>query len=196
MSVEVPLSRFSLIPGLSFLLLLGCGGASAPSFNVAPEPRTVVVGDQLPLAATSNEEMAGDLAWEVEEPYGGGLRNSLGPNTVYFAPESAGTYHLVLRADRADGHKLKQTVEVKVLPVITVEPASTQVAPGGSVAFTAAIKGLARNTVKWTVDEPGGGEISEDGRYQPPAKPGTYHVTAVSILDPQASARATVVVAG
>jgi len=189
------LSRYSLIPGLICLLLLGCGGASAPSFNVAPDSRTVLVGDQLALSASSNEDLAGDLAWEVEEPYGGGLRNSQGPNTVYFAPEAAGTYHLVLRADRADGHKLKQTLEVQVLPVIKVEPASAQVAPGGSVAFTAAVRGLGRNTVKWSVDEPGGGEISEDGRYQPPAKPGTYHVTAVSTLDPQASARATVVVA-
>jgi hypothetical protein len=196
MSVEVPLSRYSLIPYLACLLLLGCGGASAPSFNVAPEPRTVVVGDQLSLSASANEDLAGDLAWEVEEPYGGGLRNSQGSTTVYFAPESAGTYHLVLRADRADGHKLKQSVEILMLPVIKVEPASIQVALGGSVAFTADVKGLGRNTVKWTVDEPGGGEISEDGRYQPPAKPGTYHVTAVSTLDPQISARATVVVAG
>lgn len=190
------MKRCSLIPGLAFLILLGCGGASAPSFTVAPEPRTVLVGDQLTLSATSSEDLAGDLAWEVEEPYGGGLRNSLGLTTIYFAPESAGTYHLVLRADRADGHRLKQTFAVQVLPIISVEPASAQVALGGSVSFTATVRGLGRHTVKWTVDEPDGGEISAEGRYQPPARPGTYHVTAVSSLDPQASARATVVVAG
>jgi len=190
------LPRSSLIPGLLFLLLLGCGGAPGPSFSVAPEPRTVVVGDQMTLSATPNEDLAGDLAWEVQEPYGGGLRNSLGPTTVYFAPESAGTYHLVLRADRVDGHKLKQIVQVQVLPIVTVEPASAQVAQGGSVTFNAVVKGLGRSTVKWTVDEPDGGEIDQDGRYLPPARPGTYHVTAVPTLDPQVSAQATVVVAG
>jgi len=135
------LPRSSLIPGLLFLLLLGCGGAPGPSFSVAPEPRTVVVGDQMTLSATPNEDLAGDLAWEVQEPYGGGLRNSLGPTTVYFAPESAGTYHLVLRADRVDGHKLKQIVQVQVLPIVTVAPEMpvtvtvVLVAPRVTVAF-------------------------------------------------------------
>ena len=79
-----------------------------------------------------------------------------------------------------------------MLPLPSVEPANAQVAQGGSVLFTATMKGLPRNTVKWQVDEPGGGEISEDGRYQPPPRPGTYHVTALSTYDPQVSARATV----
>jgi len=179
------------------MLLLGCGGgASGPAISLSPEPRTVVVGDQLPLSALSSEDLAGALEWEVQEPYGGGLRNSQGDSTVYFAPEAAGTYHLVLRGARADGRKLKQVFEIQVLPMFAVAPASAQVALGGSVTFTVTARGLPRNAVKWTVDEPDGGEISEDGRYQPPPKAGTYHVTAVSTVDPQASGRATVVVGG
>ncbi len=190
------MARLPIFPALALCFLLGCGGASAPSFSVAPEPRTVVVGDQLALSASPNADLAGDLEWEVEEPFGGGLRNSLGQSTVYFAPEAAGSYHLTLRATRADGRKLKQSVEIRVLPIVTLEPASAQVAQGGAVSFSITIKGLGRNTVKWSVDEPGGGEISEEGRYLPPAKAGTYHVSAVSTLDPQVSARATVVVGG
>ena len=44
------------------------------------------------------------------------------------------------------------------------------------------------------MDEPDGGEVDQDGRYQAPARPGTYNVSAASTLDPLASARATVVV--
>ena len=77
---------------------------------------------------------------------------------VYFAPEGAGTYHLTLRAATADGHKLKQTVEVRVLPILSVEPLTAQTGLNGSVAFTLTLKGLPRNSVKWTVDEPDGGE--------------------------------------
>jgi len=190
------LARLSIFPALVFGFLLACGGASAPSFSVAPEPRTVVVGDQLALSASPNADLAGDLEWEVEEPFGGGLRNSVGQSTVYFAPEAAGTYHLMLRATRADGRKLKQSVEVRVLPIVTLAPASALVGQGGAVNFSISIKGLGRNTVKWSVDEPDGGEIDQDGRYLPPPKAGTYHVSAVSILDPQVSARATVVVGG
>jgi hypothetical protein len=154
------------------------------------------VGDQLALSALPNVDLTGDLEWEVEETYGGGLRNSAGENTVYFAPEAAGTYHLTLRAVRADGRKLKQSVEIRVLPILTLEPASAQVGQGGSVTFTITTKGMPRTAVKWTVDEAGGGEISEDGRYLPPAKAGTYHVTVTSTLDPLVSAQATVVVGG
>ena len=136
------------------------------------------------------------MEWEVQEPYGGGLRNSLGGSTVYFAPEAAGTYHVILRATRTDGRKMKQSVDIQVFPVFTVEPATVKVGQGGSVTFTLNVKGISRNSVKWMVDEPDGGEISEEGRYLPPAKPGTYHVTAVSTLDPLVSSQATVVVGG
>ena len=83
-----------------------------------------------------------------------------------------------------------------MLPMFTVEPATAQVGQGGSVTFTLTVKGISRNAVKWTVDEPNGGEISEDGRYLPPPRAGTYHVTAASTLDPQVTSRATVVVGG
>ncbi len=194
--LRLPLSRLRLLVGPAALLLLHCGGGAAGGgFTVEPEPRTVAVGEQLPLTAWPAQDLAGDLEWEVQEPYGGGLRNSVGPATVYFAPPAAGTYHLVLRGDRTDGRHLKQAIEIQVLPVPSVEPASAQVVPGGTVTFTAVMKGLPRNTVTWAVEEANGGEIAEDGRYQAPSRPGTYHVTAVSTLDPQATARAAVVVA-
>jgi len=193
---RLPLSRLRVLVGLAALLLLHCGGgAAAGGLTLEPEPRTVAVGDQLALSAQSATELAGDLEWEVQEPYGGGLRNSVGQTTVYFAPPAAGTYHLILRGDRPDGRHVKQAFEVQVLPVPAVEPASAQVVPGGTVTFTATMKGLPRNTVKWAIEEANGGEIGDDGRYYAPTRPGTYHVTAVSTLDPQAAARATVVVA-
>jgi hypothetical protein len=189
------LSKLHLLPGLAVLLLLHCGGGAAGGgITVDPEPRTVSVGDQLSLTAHPGAELAGDLDWQVLEPYGGGLRNSTGESTVYYAPQAAGTYHLVLRASQTDGRHVKQTVEIQVLPVPSVDPASARVAANGTLQFTATMKGLARNTVLWKVEESGGGDIGEDGRYLAPAKAGTYHVTATSTLDSQAAAQATVVV--
>jgi hypothetical protein len=198
--LEVPLSRAwsrsaAFLSGLALTGILACGGgADSSSVAVDPEPRLVAVGDQLPLTAHPGVDLAGDLEWEVQEPYGGGLRNSVGESTVYFAPPAAGTYHLVLRAVRADGRRLRQEVAVQVLPIPSLEPAEVQVPPAGTVAFKAAMKGLPRNTVTWAVEEAEGGEITSDGQYQAPSKRGTYHVTATSTLDPGASARATVVV--
>jgi len=191
-------ARLARSPGFSALalwLLLGCGGgAGAPSVSVAPEPRTVLVGDQLALSASPSAELAGDLAWEVVEPFGGGLRNSTGMSTVYFAPETSGTFHLILRAPLADGGRLKQTIEVRVLPIITVEPDGARLDPGGTVTFTASLKGLPRQLLKWAVEETDGGEIDQDGRYLAPARPGVYHVTAADASDSLAGARVTVTV--
>lgn len=188
----------ALLPALLVTLLLalapGCGGAQDTGLSVEPEPRVVAVGDQLPLTAHPGMDLSGDLEWEVAEPYGGGLRNSQGLETVYFAPGAAGTYHLVLRALRNDGRRLKQTVEIRVLPLPTLDPSSVEAAPNETVSFAASMKGMGRNTVTWAVEEAGGGEISEDGRYRAPARPGTYHVIATSTLDPAVVARATVVV--
>lgn len=194
MSLARPRSA-GFLSGLALASLLACGGGvDSSSVVVDPEPRAVAVGDQLPLAARPGAELAGELEWEVLEPYGGGLRNSVGENTVYFAPPAAGTYHLVLRGVRADGRRLRQEVAIRVLPIPSLEPAQVQVPPGGSVTFAAAMKGLPRNTVTWAVEEAEGGEITPDGQYQAPARRGTYHVTATSTLDPGAAARATVVV--
>ena len=189
--------RLPWLPLLALVLLSHCGGgSSSASFNVDPDPAAVTVGDRLNLSAHPAAELTGDVEWELDDPYSGGLRNSQGNSTVYFAPEKAGTYHLTLRANGSDGRRMKETVVLQVLPVPSVDPASTAVAPGGGVDFSASMKGLARNTVKWSVDEPEGGMISETGHYQAPTRTGTYHVTATSTLDPTASARATVVVGG
>ena len=88
------------------------------------------------------------------------------------APVSAGKYHLVLRASRADGSSLKVVQEILVLPFPQVEPSQARVAPGGTLAFAARMKGLPRNTVVWSVEETHGGSVSEDGLYKAPPSPG------------------------
>lgn len=180
---------------MTLLSALGCGGGqNNASFSVEPEAPVVGAGEQLQISAQPNLDLAGDVEWEVQEMYGGGLLRSTGPTVTYVAPEAAGTYHLVLRAPRRDGRPLKQTVTVRVLGSSTVEPATVRLAPGGTVAFTAHFRGIAKGAVRWSIQENGGGEITEHGRYTAPDRRGTYHITATSTVDAAMSALATVTV--
>lgn len=150
------------------------------------------VGESLTISAQPLEDLSTEPEWEVQELHGGGFTHSRGFNITYVAPPSAGTYHLVARAMRLDGRRLKQVVEVRVLADPRIEPATATLSPGGFQGFTVRMKGLPRNTVAWSIDEPGGGQVSQEGQYVAPSHSGTYHVTATSTLDPAVSITATV----
>jgi hypothetical protein len=180
---------------LALLALLACGGgADHATFAVEPETPVVAAGEQVQLTARTTVDLGGELEWEVQERYGGGLLHSQGPAVTYVAPDVAGLYHLILRAPRRDGRPLKQVLAIQVVGAFTLEPGHPRVAPGGVVAFTARLKGLPRGAVRWGIQEPGGGEISEEGRYTAPARPGIYHVTALYAADPSVYSQATVTV--
>jgi len=173
------------------MLLLACGGGrDREGMAIEPDPPVVRVGETLSLAAHPRIEGAGAVDWEVQEMYGGGLLQSQGLRITYVAPEAAGTYHLILRAQG----RPKQVVEVRVVADASVEPASVRLAPGGSCQFQVHMKGLVRDTAVWAVEEAEGGEISPEGRYTAPHRPGLFHVTATSTLDPSSTARSTVTV--
>jgi len=175
-------------------LALACGGGrDAHSLAFEPDPPTIMVGETLPIQARA-ADAEGSVDWEVQEMYGGGLLQSQGLHVTYVPPEAAGTYHLVVRSTGRDGRVRKQVLEVRVLASPSVEPPSPRLQPGGSILFRARMRGLPRDAASWAVLESDGGEISAEGRYTAPRKPGIYHVTATSAADPSTFAQATVTV--
>ncbi len=185
-------SRSALVLAL-VLATFGCSSGN-PDEGLLLNPPTPVarVGESLALSAQPLEELATEPEWEVQELHGGGFTHSRGFAITYVAPPAAGTYHLVARAARPDGTRMKQVVEVRVLADPRIEPVNPSLASGATRAFTARMRGLPRNTVTWTVEEAEGGTITPDGLYTAPAHTGTFHVTATSTLDPSVSVSATV----
>lgn len=181
---------------LSILLCLGalsgCGSGIQESLAVTPAAPAVRVGETLTVTAQPLDDLGTEPEWEVQELHGGGFTQSRGFAIAYVAPPSAGVYHLVARFTRADGSRAKQTVLVRVLADPKVEPSSAALNPGGTQPFSARMRGLPRNTVTWSVDEAEGGVVGPDGLYQAPTRPGIYHVTATSTVDPSVTATAKV----
>jgi len=175
------------------LAVLGCSSGN-PNEGLALNPALPAarVGESLMISTQPLEELVTEPEWEIQEFHGGGFTQSRGFTITYVAPPSAGTYHLVARATRPDGSRLKQIVEVKVLADPRIEPATANLAPGGSRTFVARMRGLPRSTVTWSIEEPDGGTISPEGQYTAPSQPGTYHIIATSTVDPTVSATATV----
>lgn len=184
--------RPTLLTALA-LMTLGCSSGD-PNEGLALNPALPVarVGESLTIATQAQEALATEPEWEIQEFHGGGFTQSRGFTITYVAPPAAGTYHLVARATRPDGSRLKQIVEIKVLADPRIEPATANLAPGANRVFTARMRGLPRATVTWTVEEPEGGTISPEGQYTAPSQPGTYHIIATSTVDPTVSATATV----
>lgn len=77
---------------------------------------------------------------------------------------------------------------------VDVQPPAAQVAPGGTVSFSATVTGTADTVVVWDVVQAGGGTVTANGLYTAPGATGTFQVRARSRANPSAEARATVTV--
>jgi hypothetical protein len=79
--------------------------------------------------------------------------------------------------------------------VVNLSPLAFQVAPGGSITFTASVTGSTDTGVVWSVQEgAAGGSVTAAGVYQAPPAAGTYHVVAASHADASKVQVATVTV--
>jgi hypothetical protein len=167
----------SLLPSLTALLLLACGSGSRDSaFSVSPAQAVVRVGEKLTLVAVPNVDVAEEPSWEVQELLGGAFLNSRGMRVTYLAPQTAGTYHLLLRGRRADGAPVQEAFEIAVTPLVQLEPSRIQLRPGETLQFAARVRGHARRDLLWSVEEDGGGQVGPEGLYQAPNHPGLFHL--------------------
>jgi hypothetical protein len=80
---------------------------------------------------------------------------------------------------------------------VTIAPSRTNLQPGKTLTFTAAVTGTSNTAVSWSIQEgTAGGSITGMGTYTAANTPGAYHVVATSQADSSKSAVAAVVVPG
>lgn len=148
-------------------------------------------GRSVMITALALEDIT-EPTWEIQELKDAGYLSKKGMAVTYTAPSIAGTYHLIASANRPDGSKVRQVIEVVVLPSITIEPTSPVLHHGATMQFVAEVKGLQKNAVKWSVASAESGSITADGLYTAPQKSGVYQVIATSAEYPSASASVNV----
>ena len=88
--------------------------------------------------------------------------------------------------------------DVEPLPEISLTPKTVTVRPSARINFLASVSVSDEKAVTWRVLESEGGSITPasdgNGEYTAPVTPGTYHVAAISVANPAATATAIVTV--
>jgi len=80
------------------------------------------------------------------------------------------------------------------LEVLDITPKATTISKGGTVQFSVSAKNGRDSSVRWGVLTGGGASISSTGLFTAPNATGTFHVAAVSTVNPSDVAVATVTV--
>ena len=127
-------------------------------------------------------------------------------SAVILYPER-GTFKVGIRLfDYVDGHSVrvrwfayKPTRDTAVMRtkeniVIKISPDIQKLKPLERVRFKAEVEGTEDKGVIWSVIDPDGGNIDDNGLYQAPSAPGTYEIGAVSSADSESKTSAFVIV--
>ena len=122
------------------------------------------------------------------------------------SPEK-GTFRIGIRlSDYVEGHSVRvrwfaykptrDTAQLRYSDniVIRVTPDIQKLRPLERVRFTAEVDGTEDKTVSWSVNDPEGGSIDDNGLYQAPSEEGTYEVIARSNADGETRTSAFVLV--
>ncbi len=140
----------SVTPGSTSLTVVGNSG-TAPAIVSQPASQTVDAGSNVTLSVTASGSPAPTYQWLKD---GVAINGATGASLTFLPVKlgNAGTYAVVVTnsvsSTTSSNAVLTVTTPLAAAPVITVQPVSQTVAPGGSVTFSVAATG-ASLTYQW-----------------------------------------------
>ena len=194
--------RLVLVTALG-IVASSCGGGSSSGSQsnsgeekfttvaVTPTTASIFPGETAKFQAKVVGQSNQNVTWSLQK----GSLGTIDSTGLYTAPANAsGGPYLVLATSKAVPNAMGSGVVTVLAPRVTLAPASTTLAPGGTQTFTANVRGLANTQLTWSVQEVSGGSVSASGFYNAPQSTGFYHVVATSVVDANVTASATVTV--
>jgi hypothetical protein len=188
---EVNLQKTMLL-AIFALIMMACGSSNTDVLFIETHTSLIKVGDRISLTAQATELLEGQLEWDVLELGGGSLVRTTGQQVTYVAPQYAGTYHVAVRAMRANGQRARAVQAIIVQPQLSIEPTAVRLTQGASYTFALKARGVDPTKIQWSVDEPDGGAITSSGVYTAPARRGAFTVVATAMTEGRPSATAVV----
>lgn len=173
-------------------------------------PHNLGIGDvSISVAAEYNENSERRLLFGNGDVFSSKNDNRSVPKleTAVILYPDKGTFKIGIKMnDYVEGHSVrvrwfayKPTRDTAVMRskeniVVKITPDIRKIEPLGRIHFTAEVTGTADNGVIWSVGDPDGGNIDENGLYQSPSTPGTYEIIATSTSDSESRTSAFVIV--
>jgi hypothetical protein len=189
-------TRSSVLASWLMATVLLLGACEPREIHIAINPPSATVAAEGSFVFTAQVSGADDpsVSWSVPgTPASGTISNS----GVYTAPKTPGTYQVM--ATSLEDVSKTATASVVVTATntvsITLSPNPVTVQTDEKQTFTATVTGTPERRVTWSVQEgASGGTVNTEGTYTAPSRPGTYHLVATSVADPQVRDIATVTV--
>ncbi len=173
-----------------------------------PASSTLNVSGTQSFTATVTGSTNTGVTWMVNDLSDGsptvGTVTGAGNTVTYTAPDSAGTYTIKATSTADVAKSASAAITVQAAPVVTIglDPATANLAGGGTQSFTASVSGTSNTAVTWKVDGIAGGNatvgtLSGTGNtvtYTAPSTAGSHTVLATSAADltKQASSAVTI----
>jgi len=171
---------------------MGGGATQAPSISSQPADVTVALGQG---ASFSVQASGSNLNYQWRKD-GADLPNSANGSSYSIAAvraEDAGRYSV--RVSNGAGSVLSAEAQLRIAQAaveVRITPSSANLAPGGTLSFSASVSGSSDTRVSWSLPQSNSGSISSSGLYTAPAQAGTYRVRATSLASPSVYAEASV----
>jgi hypothetical protein len=159
------------------------------SVTISPTTASILTsGTQTFTATVSGAVSNKSVTWKASS-------GTIDASGNYTAPTTAGTATVTATsvADTTKSASAMVTIATPVINSVTVSPATSSLATGGTAQFSATVSGT--NTNKSVTWKAALGTITSAGAYTAPANPGTDTITATSVADTTKSGTATVAVA-
>ena len=207
-----------LILGILSLILISCGGGSAPP-NPPSDPSAVTVSVspssaslQINFTTQSSQQFLAtvtnatnlSVTWQVNGVTGGNASvGTITPSGLYYTPAAVPSPNpvTVTAVSVADPTK-SASASVTIMPpvAVSISPATSNVQFGGTQQFTATVQNNSNTAVTWQViySTPLG-SISSSGLYTAPASGALYSIvliSATSAVDSRVTAQATIILTG
>ncbi len=192
------------------LALAACSGVSVPANSngqttVTNPASSLTISAPLPAGSVGSPYNASITASGGTSPYTFSLASGQLPSGILLSsggavsgtPGAAGISNFVLAVSDSKGKSKQQSLQITVAQVasvaVSITPAATSVASGGTAQFTASVSNTPNLAVTWSATQ---GTISSTGLYTAPlvSANATITVVATSVVDATKSASATVTV--